>query len=152
MVLRVRMLESYERGSDLTSSTTTATFSRCLNNLIGQSVRSRSDISDWLKHRLRQRQRYWKPNLNLSIIKSTASLIAYTIVLVKINIYIFQQLKAQCHHLSLTDRLSDVNFRHSSQYCKLSEKLCTKNTPGNKGRGGNRTGYKARLHGRFSLM
>ena len=28
---------------------------------------------------------------------------------------------------SLTDRLTDVNFRHSSQYCKVSLKLCTKN-------------------------
>ena len=37
--------------SDFTSSTTTATFSRFLNNLIGQS--SRSGSSDWLKDRLR---------------------------------------------------------------------------------------------------
>ena len=25
-----------------------------------------------------------------------------------------------------TDRPTDVNFRHSSQYCKVSKKLCTK--------------------------
>ena len=39
------------KGEVQTSSTTAATFSRFLNNLIGQS--GRSGTSDWLKGRLR---------------------------------------------------------------------------------------------------
>ena len=42
---------SMSRGSDLTSSTTTAIVSRFLNNLISQS--GMSGISDWLKDKLR---------------------------------------------------------------------------------------------------
>ena len=30
--------------------------------------------------------------------------------------------------------MTDVNFRHSSQYCKVSKKLCTKNDERNRGK------------------
>ena len=50
-ILQGYVLRKYKTGSDLPSSTTTATFSRFLNNLISQL--GRCGTSDWLKYTLR---------------------------------------------------------------------------------------------------